>query len=55
MSIFRFHSARRGKSVDSADLSSMATVFPGVSSERIHYSLRNFLKGRPRSLSARSL
>ena len=24
----------------------MATVFPGVSSERIHYSLRDFVKGR---------
>ena len=30
MTIFRFRSARRGKSVDSADLSAMATVFPGV-------------------------
>ena len=32
MTIFRFRSARRGKSVDSADLSAMATVFPGVCS-----------------------
>ena len=30
MTIFRFRSARRGKSVDSADLSAMATVFPGA-------------------------
>ena len=30
MTIFRFRSAHRGKSVDSADLSAMATVFPGV-------------------------
>ena len=30
MTIFRFRSARRGKSVDSADHSAMATVFPGV-------------------------
>ena len=27
-----YRSARRGKSVDVADLSAMATVFPGVSS-----------------------
>ena len=30
MTIFRFRSARRGKSVDSADFSAMATVFPGA-------------------------
>ena len=30
MTIFRFRSARIGKSVDSADLSAMDTVFPGV-------------------------
>ena len=30
MTIFRFRSARRGKSVDSADLSAMATVFLGA-------------------------
>ena len=33
-------SARRGKSVDSADLSAMATVFPGVCSERRQKSPR---------------
>ena len=32
MTIFRFRSARRGKSVDSADFSAMVTVFPGVCS-----------------------
>ena len=46
MTIFRYRSARRGKSVDSADFSAMAAVFPGVSSERRHESLRDFLKGR---------
>ncbi len=30
MTIFRYTSARRGKSVDVADLSAMAAVFPGV-------------------------
>ena len=33
-------SARRGKSLDSADLSAMATVFPGVCSERRQKSPR---------------
>ena len=55
MTIFRFRSARRGKSVDVDASAAMATVFPGVCSERRHESLRDFLKGRPRSLSARSL
>ena len=32
--------------MDVADLSAMAAVFPGVSSERRHESLRDFLKGR---------
>ena len=32
--------------MDVADVSAMATVFPGVSSERRHESLRDFLKGR---------
>ena len=49
-----FRSARRGKSVDSADFSAMATVFPGVSSERRQKSPR-LPEGKARSLSARSL
>ena len=49
-----FRSARRGKSVDSADFSAMATVFPGVSSERRQKSPR-LPEGKERSLSARSL
>ena len=35
-----YRSARRGKSVDVADLSAMAAVFPGVSSERRQKSPR---------------
>lgn len=54
MTIFRYRSARRGKSVDVADLSAMAIVFPGVSSERRQKSPR-LPEGKARSLSARSL
>ena len=49
-----YRSARRGKSVDVADTSAMATVFPGVSSERRQKSPR-LPEGKARSLSARSL
>ena len=49
-----YRSARRGKSVDSADLSAMDTVFPGVYSERRQKSPR-VPEGKARSLSARSL
>ena len=49
-----YRSAHKGKSVDSADLSAMATVFPGVYSERRQKSPR-LPEGKARSLSARSL
>ena len=53
MSIFRFRSARRGKSVDVDASAAMAIVFPGVYSERRQKSPR-LPEGKARNLSARS-
>ena len=53
MTIFRFRSAHRGKSVDVDASAAMATVFPGVLSERRQKSPR-LPEGKARSLSARS-